>query len=150
MFIKIFLGICIFVSVLISAESYDNFKAAIYARAYEVDKMKDIDWLRERFDIMEKYIKVSKVYLETHRDLLIVDKETISHAKKFFSERGIETAGGITLTVDESNRFETFCYTNPEHRKKAFLMISFSLIVSVIYALRQKAIRAGRITDSAL
>jgi hypothetical protein len=25
-------------------------------------------------------------------------------------------AGGITLTISEPNRFETFCYSNPEHR----------------------------------
>ena len=31
-------------------------------------------------------------------------------------DRGIETAGGITLTINERNRFETFCYSDPEHR----------------------------------
>ena len=25
---------------------------------------------------------------------------------------------GITYTIDESNRFETFSYANPDHRKK--------------------------------
>ena len=38
-------------------------------------------------------------------------------AKKFFAERGVAVAGGITYTVSEPNRFETFSYSNPEHRR---------------------------------
>ncbi|MGC9521819.1 MAG: hypothetical protein ACP5HG_08065 [Anaerolineae bacterium] len=30
----------------------------------------------------------------------------------------METAGGITYTINERNRFETFCYTRPESRAK--------------------------------
>jgi len=65
---------------------------------------------------MEKHLKVSKMYLETHRDKLLVESDTLQKAKGFFEERGIRTAGGITLTVDERNRFETFCYSDPAHR----------------------------------
>jgi len=39
-------------------------------------------------------------------------------AKRFFKSKGVETAGGIATVVNERNRFETFVYTNPEHRKK--------------------------------
>src|SRR3990172_4553962 len=108
----------IFLSPGYSAESYKNFHAAIYARAYEVEKMADLNWLKERFDVMSKFIKVDKVYLETHRDLLIVNETIINQARKFFADRGIQTAGGITLTIDESNRFKTFCYSKPEDRQK--------------------------------
>jgi hypothetical protein len=58
------------------------------------------------------------VYIETHRDLLIVDDKTLDAAKAFFEAHGVKTAGGITFTVNEANRFETFDYANPEHRKK--------------------------------
>jgi hypothetical protein len=95
---------------------YDHFDAAVYARAYEVREMADLDWLRERFDVMGAHVRVSKVYIETHRDMILVPGETLETAKAFFAERGVRTSGGITLTVDESNRFETFCYSNPEHR----------------------------------
>jgi hypothetical protein len=100
-----------------AADRYEHFQAAIYARAYEVREMADADWLRTRFEVMEKHVKVSKVYLETHRDKILVDSETLQKAKRFFEDRGIRTAGGITLTIDERNRFETFCYSNPEHRR---------------------------------
>jgi hypothetical protein len=99
-----------------AADGYAHFDAAIYARAYEVQEMADLDWLRTRFDVMEKHVKVSKMYLETHRDRILVDSETLEKAKPFFAERGIETAGGVTLTIDERNRFEAFCYSDPEHR----------------------------------
>jgi hypothetical protein len=101
-----------------AVDSYTNFKTAIYVRAYEVREMADLNLLQEQFDLMSKYIKVSKVYLETHRDLLTVDEAVIRQARKFFTDRGIETAGGITLTIDESNRFKTFCYSNPADRRK--------------------------------
>jgi hypothetical protein len=99
-----------------AAEGYRNFDAAIYARAYEVREMADLEWLKTRFDLMDEHLKVSKMYLETHRDKILVDSETLEKAKGFFAERGIETAGGITLTIDERNRFETFCYSDPEDR----------------------------------
>jgi hypothetical protein len=66
---------------------------------------------------MEKHLDVSKIYLETHRDKILVDSETLKKAKRFFEERGIRTAGGITLTIDERNRFETFCYSEPDDRR---------------------------------
>ena len=97
-----------------AADRYANFEAAIYARAYEVREMGDLERLRARFEVMEKHVKVSKMYLETHRDKILVDGETLEKAKGFFEARGIRTAGGITLTIDERNRFETFCYSDPD------------------------------------
>jgi hypothetical protein len=100
------------------ADAYENFSVAVYCRAYETRQMADLNWLDSRWQDITKQVHVDKVYLETHRDLLIVDYETLNKAKAYFHERGIRTAGGITLTVNERNRFETFCYSNPEHRKK--------------------------------
>jgi hypothetical protein len=101
-----------------TAGQYRNFAVAVYARAYEVQQMKDLAWLEARFKLIERQLKVDRVYLETHRDGLVADEQTIVGARKFFEARGIQVVGGITLTVDESNRFETFCYTNPEHRRR--------------------------------
>src|SRR5690606_14672513 len=64
------------------------------------------------------HVHVDKVYLETHRDGVMPDAATLEAVKAFFAARGIETAGGITYTIDESNRFETFSYSNPEHRER--------------------------------
>ena len=96
---------------------HKNFKVSVYVRAAEVQKMKDQKWLDESWAIISSQLDVDKIYLETHRDLLIVDDATIEKAKKFFTKQGLEVAGGITFTINESNDFETFCYSDPEHRK---------------------------------
>ena len=100
------------------ANAYENFSVAVYCRAYETRRMVDLSWLDSRWQDITKQVHVDKVYLETHRDLIIVDDDTLNKAKAYFHKRGIKTAGGITLTVNERNRFETFCYSNTEHRKK--------------------------------
>ncbi len=109
-----------------AGDHYKNFKVAVYSRAYETAKMGDNNWIEPIWEEVSRQVKVDKIYLETHRDLLIVDEATLLKAKKFFESRGIETAGGITLTVNESNNFETFCYTNPEHRKKIKEIVEFT------------------------
>ena len=113
-------------SPLLAGDHYKNFKVAVYSRAYETAKMGDINSLELTWDEMSQQLKVDKIYLETHRDLLVVDEATLMKAKAFFESRGIETAGGITLTVDESNNFQTFCYSNPEHRKKIKEIVEFT------------------------
>lgn len=100
------------------AQKYQNFDVAIYCRAYEVEKMSDLNWLASTWDEISKQLHVDKIYLETHRDLLIVSDETLEQAIKFFTERGVKVGGGITYTIDESNNFQTFCYTNAEDRQK--------------------------------
>lgn len=99
------------------AGAYRSFKVSVYVRAYEVEKMKDLQWLDSTWNVISGQLDVDKIYLETHRDLLLVDDAILEQAKKFFHDRGVETAGGITYTIDESNSFETFCYSNPEHRR---------------------------------
>ena len=106
-------------AVLISAPAqakHKNFKVSVYVRAYEVDKMKDTEWLESTWKLISDQLDVDKIYLETHRDLLIVDDATLEKAKAFFLKQGIEVAGGITYTINEANNFETFSYSDPEDR----------------------------------
>jgi hypothetical protein len=100
------------------AANYQNFRVAVYARAYEVVQMKDPAWLEARWNTITNGLKVDKIYLETHRDGIIPDQQTLDAAKRFFKSKGVQTAGGIATVVNERNRFETFVYSNPEHRKK--------------------------------
>jgi hypothetical protein len=105
---------------------YQNFTAAIYARVYEVQQMQDLDWLRTRFEVMRQHVKVSKIYLETHRDMVVAEEATLLQARRYFADQGIQVAGGITVTVNERNRFQTYCYTNPEHRQKLTEVVEFT------------------------
>ena len=116
---KIILSLlCLSFLIQAGAQHYKNFKVSVYTRAYEVEKMKDSHWLDSTWRIIAAQVQPDKIYLETHRDLLIVPDATLRKAIRFFREKGLEVGGGITYTIDESNSFETFCYTNPEHRKK--------------------------------
>ena len=96
---------------------YRSFKTSVYTRAQEVMRMSDLNWLDSTWNIISGQVKVDKIYLETYRDLIIVPDATLEQAKKFFRDKGIEVGGGITYTISEPNFFETFCYSNPEHRR---------------------------------
>ncbi len=116
------LAFSLFIFCGISAQKppfYKNFSVSAYARAYEVRDMADQKKLQETWDLISRQVKIDKIYLETHRDKLIVDEKTLTSAIKFFRSKGLKVAGGITYTIDESNNFETFCYSNPEHRAMA-------------------------------
>jgi hypothetical protein len=111
-------ALCILPTAVFAAGGYKNFVASVYCRVYEVRQMGNLDWLEPRWNEMSRQVKIDKVYLETHRDLIVADKDTILKLKKFFQDRNVVVAAGITATVNEGNRFQTFCYTNPEERKK--------------------------------
>ena len=114
------IGLCLMAWLMLPSyvgAKHNHFKVSVYVRAAEVQKMKDTQWLESSWSTISSQLDVDKIYLETHRDLLIVDDVTIEKAKKFFLKQGIEVAGGITYTINESNEFETFCYSDPEHRK---------------------------------
>ena len=109
-----------------TTDRYQNFDVAIYTRVYEVLQMVNLNWLHETFEVMNRSIKVNKIYLETHRDMVVVGEEIVRGAKNYFEQRGIQVSGGITITVNERNRFETYCYTNPEHRQKLKDVIAYT------------------------
>ena len=107
-------------------DSYKHFDVSIYSTVYDVNKMADLDWLTARFDAISRVLHVDKIYLETHRDTVMAEEETIVQAREFFQSRGVRTAGGITLTVMERNRFQTYCYTNPEQRQRVQEIVEYT------------------------
>ncbi|MBN1414057.1 MAG: hypothetical protein JW973_03060 [Bacteroidales bacterium] len=116
---KIITNFLIYLFILpVLAQQYQNFRVSVYCTARDVAQMNDTTkYLLPRWNEISRQMRVDKVYLETHRDLLIVDQKTLDIAKKFFNDRGVEIAGGITYTVQESEHFRTFCYNDPDDRK---------------------------------
>ena len=88
--------------------------------------MKDPAYLENAWAAISPHVKIDKVYLETHRDTIVVDQETLNQAKRFFEGKGVKVAGGITVTINESNQFETYCYSNPEHRRTLQEVVEFT------------------------
>ncbi|HEY4966329.1 MAG TPA: hypothetical protein VII28_08010, partial [Puia sp.] len=93
-----FFSFMICFSICAFSQKYQNFKVAVYTRAFEVKKMGDTTgYLKPIWNEMTRQLKIDKIYLETHRDLVVVDQKTLDIVKKFFKDRGVETAGGITF-----------------------------------------------------
>ncbi len=117
-FVIVLMIMNIFSLTAFADDGYKKFEASVYARVFEVIKMKDPEWLKTSFNEIDQHLKIGKIYLETHRDMVMIEEEALEPIIKFFRDRGVKTAGGITITVNERNMFQTFCYTNKEHRKK--------------------------------
>ena len=72
-------------STIVRAQKYQNFKVAVYTRAFEVKKMGDTaGYLKPIWNEMTRQLKIDKIYLETHRDLVVVDQKTLRHRQKVF------------------------------------------------------------------
>ncbi len=119
-------GFTLLATLNAGGNNYKNFDVAVYCRVYEVRQMKDPAWLESRWNAISKNVKIDRVYLETHRDMIVAEQATIDQAKRFFESKGVKTSGGITITVNEANQFETYCYSNPEHRKKLQEVVEFT------------------------
>jgi hypothetical protein len=104
---------------ILMAQNYRNFTTAVYCTVNDVIRMQDTDWLTRSIELLQKSIKIDKVYLETYRSMVLADKAIMENAKAFFADRGIKTSGGITTTaVTGKQDYQSFCYANPEHRRK--------------------------------
>ena len=119
--------ICMTAAFVLQAKpNYKNFKVSVYTRAYEVQRMSDQHWLDSTWKAISSKVDVDKIYLETHRDQLIVDRPTMEKAIRYFKSKGLEVAGGITFTISEANSFETYCYQDPAERAKAQEIVEYT------------------------
>ena len=126
-FITLFALALLFASQSIKAQSsYNNFNAAVYVRAFELKQMADENWMKKHFEILEKQIKISKVYFEVLRDLELADKVAVQNVQKYFKSKGIKVSAGLALVKNENNNFETFCYSNSDDKAKILDIIKFA------------------------
>jgi len=95
---------------------HDHFRVAIYIPVFVVDKMKDPAWLQKSWDEISSQLKVDKVYIESYRSGDLADDALLRSVKHFFVAHGVAVAGGIAFTAQESNQFQSFCYTDAKDR----------------------------------
>lgn len=83
----------------------------------DVNKIGTYENWEKNYAEFSKGIKLDKIYLETYRDDQYVNDDAMKAAIKFFKDKGVEVAGGITYNYagGKRQRWESFCYTNPEH-----------------------------------
>ena len=121
-------------------------KTALYIRALDIIKFEDnLQLFVDTFQELEAAVGFDKVYLETHRDLVIPDDNTLLSLKAYLEQMGIEVSGGITVTVDEMDDFRTYCYSNSEHRKKikSFVEKTAGLFDEILFVLLDLVLKNG-------
>jgi hypothetical protein len=117
--LRILFPLLVFLCLNISGQgNYKNFKTAVYCPTRDIEKMADLNWLEKNYSLLDRYLNIDKVYLETYRGGNTVERETMLKVKKYFDDHGVKTSGGITYVWNTSNRYESFCISDPEHRKK--------------------------------
>lgn len=99
------------------AQKYENFKVSSYIRAQDVLKMKDKAFLEQTWETVSSQVDLDKMYIETHRDSIVVDEKTLMEVIRFFKSKGLEVGGGITYTISEPNDFQTFSYARQPDRE---------------------------------
>ena len=112
---------------------YKNFKTAVYMPAWVTPSLTR-ERLEKEYEFIEKYIGLDKVYIETHREDIDVDKDHLLMMKSFFEEKGVAVSGGITTVTPDFDgaepgkrrMFNTFCYTDPAMRDKVKQLSEFA------------------------
>ncbi|MCQ2445386.1 MAG: hypothetical protein MJ141_00685, partial [Clostridia bacterium] len=103
-------------------QPYKNFKLASYVFAYYLARATDEE-IQKGIDYFKQYAPLNKVYIENHRGKVDIPQKRLREVKALFEKNGIETSGGITSTqfvngVRKPSYYDTFCYTDPDHRKE--------------------------------
>ncbi|MGD1083861.1 MAG: hypothetical protein ABSA47_03815, partial [Verrucomicrobiota bacterium] len=98
-----------FVSPARAQGSYSNFSVCVYFRYQEVSSIPgNLAQFSNQWVNVEKQVKVAKVYLETTRNNQLATADQVETMKKFFTDRGIKVSGGMGLTANEGNGFQSF------------------------------------------
>lgn len=109
--------------------NYKNFELALYCRVWDLNAISDLNAFAESFKLMEKHLKINKVYLETLRNFETISREKMMEIKEFFSSRGMKTSGGITVTAAEDFNgvgFKSLCYMHETDRGKLKETVEFT------------------------
>ena len=109
------------------AGGYTNFSVCVYFRYQEVSSIpRNLAQFAAQWANVEKQVKVAKVYLETTRNKQLATADEVEAMKKFFNDRGIKTSGGMGLTVQEGNGFQSFDYSSQADRDRIKEMSAFT------------------------
>jgi hypothetical protein len=128
-FVKLnFFLACLLLFVSTSAgKGYNNLSICVYFRYQEVQSTpNNMEQFANSWANLEKQVKVDKVYLETTRNRELATEAAVTTMKKFFESRGIKVSGGLGLTVNEANGFQSYCYSTQADRDRVKEMVQFT------------------------
>jgi hypothetical protein len=96
-----------------NTNSYQNFNVALFVELADMRRMAaNPQWMAESWNLLSRYMKVDKVYLETYRDGQTTAEADVRKVKEFFTSKGIKTSGGMMCTSvgRPDDRLAGFCY----------------------------------------
>lgn len=112
-----------FLVALISSEAsagagkYQNFRVAIYVVVNATQTLANPNEFARAYERVSRQLKFDKVYIEVYRDRRFASDDQIEAVKKFFHDKGVAVAGGITLAAGGQNgQFGTFDYESAADR----------------------------------
>jgi len=108
---------CVALLPLARAGNYQNFTVSVYIQVRDVNTFADPKVLQSEWDQISSQVKVDKVYIEVHRDRILVDEQLLETVKAFFTSRGVQVAAGSAFSDSEADLFKSFCYTDPADRE---------------------------------
>ena len=108
---------------------YKNFEAAIYFDDQDIDRICDEEYMEKSFDLISRYIKFDKVYIETLRGGRRVEWEKIDKAKAFFASKGIGKIHGgyMPYIATEDGHFGSYCFTDKKVRAEFLEILAESV-----------------------
>ena len=106
----------------LSAGNYQNFSVAVYLPVGTANPATvEAEWTR-----ISGQLKVDKVYIEAYRSRRARTDQDLETLKKFFLERGVKVAGGVTLAHNDSNQFQSFTFTDSADRAYCQSMVELA------------------------
>lgn len=76
----------------------------------------DLTQLEATWKTVSEQLKIDKVYIETVRDQNEMPENYIEPLKKFFTDRRVRVAGGMTLAQNNSGQYTTYNYSRDADR----------------------------------
>jgi hypothetical protein len=115
--VAVYLSLVCLLAVPAEAQSYKNFRAAIYITVGDTKRLADPATFNRDFQRVSSQLKFDKVYIEAYRNHLFATDSELDAVKREFKAKGIQTSGGITLAAGGAGgQFGTFDYENPADR----------------------------------
>jgi hypothetical protein len=108
---------------------YNNFNASVYCPVGNLISITDFEEFDKKFQLLEKNVKVGKVYLETYRGGTMISKEQMLKIIEFFVNKGIEVSGGITtddVYDPKEGGFSPQCYTSAEVKERMIKVVTLT------------------------
>ncbi|MDR0248886.1 MAG: hypothetical protein LBI44_04420 [Oscillospiraceae bacterium] len=95
---------------------YKNFVNATYAPAAYLSESAP-DALAADIEKVTRYVGLDKIYLETYRSGVTVERGKMEQIKELCASRGLALAGGVTTTA-QGSLMGAMCYTDPLTRER--------------------------------